>query len=75
VPVFDGEFGVYYPVPPADAAHWLRDARRALDGYGIGWAVWSYDTVERFTLGRHVNRHARIVLSRQALRALGLGGG
>ncbi len=39
-----GEFGVYKTIAPAsDRYRWIRDARRALEESGIGWAMWDFD--------------------------------
>ena len=41
--VFCGELGVYRRgADPADRDQWLRDVRLALEGQGIGWALWEY---------------------------------
>jgi len=39
------EFGVYRQVVRAeDRANWLRDVRSLLEKYGIGWAMWEYNS-------------------------------
>ena len=43
VPLVCNEFGVYRAyAPPADRLRWIADVRAALEGHGIGWAMWDY---------------------------------
>jgi aryl-phospho-beta-D-glucosidase BglC (GH1 family) len=45
VPVFCGEFGAYRKASnEKDRVRWLHDVRRVLESFGIGWAMWDYET-------------------------------
>ncbi len=45
VPLVCNEFGAFRPyMDPKDRAAWLHDVRTALERYGIGWAMWEYDS-------------------------------
>jgi aryl-phospho-beta-D-glucosidase BglC (GH1 family) len=45
VPVFCGEFGAYRKVSdPAARERWIHDVRSVLESFGIGWAMWDYET-------------------------------
>ena len=42
--VMCNEFGSYKLVSPPDSRiAWIHDMRTALEGHGIGWAMWEYD--------------------------------
>jgi endoglucanase len=50
VPLTANEFGVYPATSnPEDRLDWIREVRRALEQFGIGWTVWGYDDI--FGLG------------------------
>jgi hypothetical protein len=41
-PIHMGEFGAYVAADPESRANFYREFRKALDRYGIGWAVWDW---------------------------------
>jgi endoglucanase len=44
VPLLCDEFGAYAEtIPSEQRALWVKDARLALESFGIGWAMWEYD--------------------------------
>jgi endoglucanase len=43
--VICGEFGVHKPyAPPEDRVQWHHDIVATFEKYGIGWALWEYDS-------------------------------
>jgi len=69
VPLTCNEFGVFRNfAPPADLAAWIRDMRKALEKYGIGWAMWDY--AGGFGVVNKQNGHA--TPDAEAVKALGL---
>jgi len=43
VNVISNEFGAFRDfASPQDRAHWISDARQALERYNIGWTMWDY---------------------------------
>lgn len=67
--VICAEFGVFRDYSPsADRVRWIEDTRSALEGLGIGWAMWEYD--QGFGLAQ---RSAGVVKVDEAVvKALGL---
>lgn len=69
VPLVCNEFGAFRPyMDPKDRAAWLHDVRTALERYGIGWAMWEYDS----TFGVVNIENGRKVPDVLTLTALGL---
>jgi hypothetical protein len=69
VPLVCNEFGVYRPnADPKDRAAWIHDVRTALEKYGIGWAMWEYDS----TFGVVTTENGKKVPDPVTLNALGL---
>ena len=69
LPVWMGEFGVYWDFTDADSrARWLHDARILAENYGIGWAIWGYD--DCFGLDRKW-RDGRLVVDERVRAVMG----
>jgi len=70
VPLICNEFGVYREfAPPASRLAWLRDVRTALEGDGIGWAMWDYH--EGFGVAVK-DKEGKSVVDPDTVEALGL---
>lgn len=41
-PVHVGEFGAFETVDPQSRLNYYREKRRALDEFGLGWAIWDW---------------------------------
>jgi len=68
VAVMCGEFGVLRDyAPPGDRAQWIEDTRTALESFGIGWAMWDYDS----NFGLAVRKGDAATLDPAIVRALG----
>jgi aryl-phospho-beta-D-glucosidase BglC (GH1 family) len=61
-----GALATYAPVP--DRALFIHDMRTALEHYGIGWAMWEYDS----DFGLVSRGNGKIVLDAPVAQALGL---
>jgi aryl-phospho-beta-D-glucosidase BglC (GH1 family) len=71
--VWCGEFGTYKKVAPAaDRLRWIGDMRTALEGLGIGWSMWEYDSGFGLVSYRDARHHRGRVLDPGCLEALGL---
>jgi aryl-phospho-beta-D-glucosidase BglC (GH1 family) len=71
--VWCGEFGTYKKVaPPADRLRWIADVRTALEGLGIGWAMWEYDQSFGFLVYKDPAHYKGRSVDAACLEALGL---
>jgi endoglucanase len=61
-----GAFATFAPVP--DRALYIHDMRTALEHYGIGWAMWEYDS----DFGLVSRGNGKIILDAPVGQALGL---
>ena len=69
VPVYCGEFGVHRPfAESSDRDRWLHDMRVALEGHGIGWAMWDYQT----NFGAVTKANGATTVDQGVISALGL---
>jgi aryl-phospho-beta-D-glucosidase BglC (GH1 family) len=72
VPLICNEFGAYREVTaPASRLAWLHDVRTALEGDGIGWAMWDYHNGFGVAVK---DKDGKSVVDPQTVAALGLKG-
>lgn len=70
VPLLCNEFGAYKEfTPAADRALWVQDVRTIFEEFGIGWAMWDYDSNFGLTIRMRSGQH---VIDPAIASALGL---